>query len=88
MLGNRIDDMKEEMDHIDGTPNHSLPNNHVDQTEPAFSDEEVEPSCGGTKHVGDDDDDDDIPLGMKKKTTKVIVTLILFCQGFNYYFLY
>ncbi|XP_075226448.1 integrator complex subunit 3 isoform X2 [Lycorma delicatula] len=64
--GNRIDDIKEEIDHIDGTPNHVLPNNHVDQTEPAFSDEEVESACGGTKHVtGDDEDDDDVPLGKR-----------------------
>lgn len=62
--GHRIDDLKEEMDHIDGPPNHALPNNHVDQTEPAFSDDEAEPACG-TKHGVDDEDDDDVPLGKR-----------------------
>lgn len=62
--GNKIDDVKDDMaNHIENTTNHTLPNNHVDQSEPAFSDEESDTVI---KCKGEDDDDDDIPLAKVK----------------------
>ncbi|XP_066993064.2 integrator complex subunit 3 isoform X2 [Anabrus simplex] len=48
---------------MDGPENHTTPNNHVNDSEPAFSDDEEDNSAaaGMIKHE-DEEDDDDIPL--------------------------
>ena len=72
--------MKEEPveQNMEAQENHTPANNHLGDTEPAFSDDEEDQSTPTiSRNAEDEDDDDDIPLGDARSQSLHVMTLWL-----------